>query len=200
MSTLFPVVIASGFHLFPFRTEKLSPTAPMVLRKRESRSPPSYFQVEALPARLLEGFSFLCTMPMRRCFVAAVALFCTMPTQRCSLAPWRCSVASAMLFVLPVLACCPSRRAALRFVGVSRLCSRKHSRRRRGEYRNINTPESHAELSGVCRFLICGDVWNQYQSIYCCALSCRSIASAACFPSPIARMTVAPPLTMSPPA
>ena len=55
MSTLFPVVIASGFHLFPFRTEKLSPTAPMVLRKRESRSPPSYFQVEALPARLLGG-------------------------------------------------------------------------------------------------------------------------------------------------
>ena len=55
MSTLFPVVIASGFHLFPFRTEKLSPTAPMVLRKRESRSPPSYFQVEALLARLLGG-------------------------------------------------------------------------------------------------------------------------------------------------
>ena len=55
MSTLFPVVIASGFHLFPFRTEKLSPTAPMVLRKRESRSPPSYFQVEALPAILLGG-------------------------------------------------------------------------------------------------------------------------------------------------
>jgi hypothetical protein len=27
------VAIASGFHLFPFRTEKLSPTAPMVLRK-----------------------------------------------------------------------------------------------------------------------------------------------------------------------
>ena len=78
MSTLFPVVIASGFHLFPFRTEKLSPTAPMVLRKRESRSPPSYFQVEALPARLLGGLfvslywvnaAFLCTVTMRRCFV-----------------------------------------------------------------------------------------------------------------------------------
>ena len=27
------VVIASGFHLFPFRTEKLSPIAPMVLRR-----------------------------------------------------------------------------------------------------------------------------------------------------------------------
>ena len=158
----------------------------MVLRKRESRSPPSYFQVEALPARLLGGLFV-------SLYRVNAALFRIGP-MRC------CFVASAALFVLPVWACCPSRRAALRFVGVSRLCSRKHSRRRRGEYRNINTPESHAELSGVCRFLICGDVWNQYQSIYCCALSCRSIASAACFPSPIARMTVAPPLTMSPPA
>ena len=26
------VAIVSGFHLFPFRTEKLSPSAPMVLR------------------------------------------------------------------------------------------------------------------------------------------------------------------------
>ena len=34
------VAIASGFHLFPFRTEKLSPTAPMVLPRWESRSPP----------------------------------------------------------------------------------------------------------------------------------------------------------------
>ena len=33
---------ARGIHLFPFRTEKLSPVAPMVLRKRESReSPPN---------------------------------------------------------------------------------------------------------------------------------------------------------------
>ena len=30
--SLFWVVIASGFHLFPFRTEKLSPFAPMVLQ------------------------------------------------------------------------------------------------------------------------------------------------------------------------
>ena len=30
------------FHLLPFRTEKLSPSAPMVLRKWESRSPPFY--------------------------------------------------------------------------------------------------------------------------------------------------------------
>ena len=31
---------ARGLHLFPFRTEKLNPGAPMILRKRESRSPP----------------------------------------------------------------------------------------------------------------------------------------------------------------
>ena len=31
------VTIAAGFHLFPFRTEKLSLPAPMVLRKWESR-------------------------------------------------------------------------------------------------------------------------------------------------------------------
>ena len=157
----------------------------MVLRKRESRSPPSYFQVEALPARLLGGLFV-------SLYRVNAALF-----RRANVALFR-RVGDALCFAR--LGVGASRRAVLRIAGVSRLCSRKHSRRRRGEYRNINTPESHAELSGVCRFLICGDVWNQYQSIYCCALSCRSIASAACFPSPIARMTVAPPLTMSPPA
>ena len=34
MSTLFQVVIVAGFHLFPFRTEKLSLPAPMVLHTR----------------------------------------------------------------------------------------------------------------------------------------------------------------------
>ena len=34
---LIKVAIAAGFHLFPFRTEKLSPFTPMVLRKWESR-------------------------------------------------------------------------------------------------------------------------------------------------------------------
>ena len=100
MSTLFPVVIASGFHLFPFRTEKLSPTAPMVLRKRESRSPPSYFQEEALPARLLGGlFIFLCG-PMRHCFVALAAFFrrardaLLVCSWCCSIAPCRSSFCS----------------------------------------------------------------------------------------------------------
>ena len=37
------MVIAPGFHLLPFRTEKLSPVAPMVLStRRESRSPPFF--------------------------------------------------------------------------------------------------------------------------------------------------------------
>ena len=44
---LFQAAIAAGFHLFPFRTEKLSPPAPMVLpARRESRSPPSFFERE----------------------------------------------------------------------------------------------------------------------------------------------------------
>lgn len=37
------VAIAAGFHLFPFRTEKLSPPAPMVLQFLwESRSLPTF--------------------------------------------------------------------------------------------------------------------------------------------------------------
>ena len=41
------MTIASGFHLFPFRTEKLSPTAPMVLQLWESRSSPTL--IRSLP-------------------------------------------------------------------------------------------------------------------------------------------------------
>ena len=40
------VAIVAGFHLFPFRTEKLSPSTPMVLRKWESRSLPSFRRAE----------------------------------------------------------------------------------------------------------------------------------------------------------
>ena len=32
LETIYQVVIAAGSHLFPFRTEKLSPPAPMVLQ------------------------------------------------------------------------------------------------------------------------------------------------------------------------
>ena len=122
MSTLFPVVIASGFHLFPFRTEKLSPTAPMVLRKRESRSPPSYFQVEALPARLLGGLFVSLyhdnAALFRRgsgfvLYHANAALFPRVGGAL-PLRSQRCYVASAMLFVLPVWAW--GLRAVLPFV------------------------------------------------------------------------------------
>ena len=59
------VAIVAGFHLFPFRTEKLSPFTPMVLRKWESRSLPSLkrfrAQSEALSfyIRILLQYSFL---------------------------------------------------------------------------------------------------------------------------------------------
>ena len=50
------MVKATGPHLFPSRTEKLSPSAPMVLRKRESRSPPFF-----VPANgKYHGRDFLC--------------------------------------------------------------------------------------------------------------------------------------------
>ena len=49
---------ARGIHLFPSRTEKLSHAAPMVLRKRESRSPPH------------EG------KPGQRAIAARASLFC----------------------------------------------------------------------------------------------------------------------------
>ena len=49
--------IARGLHLFPFRTEKLNLVAPMVLRKRESRSPPP--SEESLTDTIRGAFSFL---------------------------------------------------------------------------------------------------------------------------------------------
>ena len=104
MSTLFPVVIASGFHLFPFRTEKLSPTAPMVLRKRESRSPPSYFQVEALPARLLGGLFVSFCRVNAALFRRANAASFRRVGGALPLQSQRRYVASAMLFVLAVWA------------------------------------------------------------------------------------------------
>ena len=89
----------------------------MVLRKRESRLPPSYFQVEALPARLLGGlFVSFCRVNatlFRRGNAASFRRVCGALPLRSQ----RCFVASAMLFVLPVWAWGPSRRAALRFVG-----------------------------------------------------------------------------------
>ena len=56
--SLIKVVIALGFHLFPFRTEKLSPTTPMVLRK-SGRVGSRRFRRESPQASMLEGSLFL---------------------------------------------------------------------------------------------------------------------------------------------
>ena len=58
------VLIATGFHLFPFRTEPLSPSAPMVLELmlRESRSVPT--QINAKPCvRTDTGLSCFILIP-----------------------------------------------------------------------------------------------------------------------------------------
>ena len=67
---------ARGIHLFPSRTEKLSHAAPMVLRKRESRSPPH------------EG------KPGQRAIAARASLFCTKihPARRAAMV-WRLATA-----------------------------------------------------------------------------------------------------------
>src|SRR5574344_1785917 len=62
---IFQAAIARGFHLFPFRTEKLSPAAPMVLpAKWESRSPPfsargEGFHLDSFPSLLFYTPLFL---------------------------------------------------------------------------------------------------------------------------------------------
>ena len=43
--THYQVVIAVGFHLFPFRTEKLSPLAPMVLQCNAGEQDAAFFQI-----------------------------------------------------------------------------------------------------------------------------------------------------------
>ena len=48
---LIQVVIVAGFHLFPFRTEKLSPPAPMVLHTRGGVPPLPIPNREVKPAR-----------------------------------------------------------------------------------------------------------------------------------------------------
>ena len=47
------VVIALGIHLFPFRTEKLSPTTPMVLRKSGRVGSRRFKKREGLVGRLV---------------------------------------------------------------------------------------------------------------------------------------------------
>ena len=52
-------VIAQGLHLYPFRTESLNLAAPMVLRKRESRTPPPYMREEVTTSCCFLSFLFL---------------------------------------------------------------------------------------------------------------------------------------------
>ena len=53
------VVIAPGFHLFPFRTEKLSPVTPMVLRN-SGRVGSRRFQAESFTTTVVR-LSFFCS-------------------------------------------------------------------------------------------------------------------------------------------
>ena len=53
------VVIVAGFHLFPFRTEKLSPPAPMVLHTRGRVGSRRFLKCEKpLHLKDVEAFSF----------------------------------------------------------------------------------------------------------------------------------------------
>ena len=77
---------AAGFHLFPFRTEQLSPRTPMVLRKRESRSPPFFSGRDFPSGESLPFFSaslpaFLSPVPLpvlslQPCLPAPACDFC----------------------------------------------------------------------------------------------------------------------------
>ena len=111
--TLFQAVIAPGFHLFPFRTEKLSPAAPMVLRKRESRSPPPFFKSSRIPFSGPvpgEGFAFSrdslppccflhspCCFPLPACCFPHPASLLRLFTFYIHL-PWLCTVSFSVSF------------------------------------------------------------------------------------------------------
>ena len=81
----FMVVTAPGFHLFPFRTEKLSPTAPMVLHTRGRVGRRHFFESSSLATMLMRSFfcasassvlAFCCWLkspllsPSRRCGIS----------------------------------------------------------------------------------------------------------------------------------
>ena len=68
-------VMAAGFHLFPFRTEKLSPPAPMVLRKWESRRPPTF--QGSLRRRVSNSLFCFPFLPSRFaiCFICLVSVY-----------------------------------------------------------------------------------------------------------------------------
>ena len=56
---LFMVVTAPGFHLFPSRTEKLSPAAPMVLHTRGRVGRRHFFEKSLISTTLMRDF-FVC--------------------------------------------------------------------------------------------------------------------------------------------
>ena len=62
-----------GFHLFPFRTEKLSPLAPMVLRGIVGESVAAVFQREFIQ---LNRLSFLFVYILRRLMSSGALCFC----------------------------------------------------------------------------------------------------------------------------
>ena len=55
----FMVVIAPGFHLFPSRTEKLSPDAPMVLHTRGRVGRRHFFESSSLATMLMRNSFFV---------------------------------------------------------------------------------------------------------------------------------------------
>ena len=64
---LYVTVIYGGYsdgdHLFPFRTEPLSPSAPMILpTRRESRSPPVFIEKALLVRNDWKSFSFCASL------------------------------------------------------------------------------------------------------------------------------------------
>ncbi len=80
----FMVVTAPGFHLFPSRTEKLSPAAPMVLHTRGRVGRRHFFESSSLATMLMRNF-FLCS-------VSSVLVFCCWlkspllpPSRRCGI-------------------------------------------------------------------------------------------------------------------
>ena len=56
---LIQVVIVAGFHLFPFRTEKLSPPAPMVLHTRGRVGSRRFFSRKPFESNLGGLFSYI---------------------------------------------------------------------------------------------------------------------------------------------
>ena len=97
------MTIAPGFHLFPFRTEKLSPVTPMVLRNSGRVGSRRFFS--RAPAVIIDcgGFFyvFLPALPSPECFQDS---FCSLPLpgllqESCFLRLLPC----ALRFLSPVL-------------------------------------------------------------------------------------------------